>query len=73
MTLVHPGLRALARSPLPPFVKGGARRVEGFATADHVYESSMVRFSHLAIHHEEGPHGRHLPSSLSDSSHGMIN
>jgi hypothetical protein len=27
MRLVHPRLQALAKSPLPPFVKGGARRV----------------------------------------------
>jgi hypothetical protein len=38
-TSIHHCVPSLAKSPLPPFVNGGAQTARGFVGADHVYES----------------------------------
>ena len=41
-TLVHRRVPSREKSPLPPFVKGGARSAGGFVIADDVDESCVV-------------------------------
>ncbi len=44
MTLIRLHAPSLAKSPLPPFVKGGSAKRGGFTAAAHLYESCVVRF-----------------------------
>ena len=44
MTLIHLHAPSLAKSPLPPFNKGGSAKRGGFTAAARLYESCVVRF-----------------------------